>query len=38
MDRFIDLNAKSQIDLMKLKSYGITSDNLNLNNLKKDDW
>ena len=38
MDRFIDLNAKSQIDLMKLKSYGITSDNLNLNNLKRDDW
>ena len=38
MDRFVDLNAKSQIDLMKLKTYGITSDNLNLNNLKKDDW
>ena len=38
MDRFVDVNAKSQVDLLKLKAYGITSDNLNLNDLKKNDW
>ena len=38
MNTFINEKSKSQIDLLKLQKYGIVSDELDLNNLKRDDW